>query len=176
MIRKYTEIFCWKNVRSFCRAKATHIFSAKNIRILYIESAKTVNEMTLNELVKLTTLWTTGPRSSQNNVSFMKCEAYEAKLCHRGIQYADNECRNQPVHPQIMFNAFFFPLNPLKTESTLPHYKLEESIFDFRYVRLYDVDIPKEKWLNYWQPVEILIRRRVLRHLIWISTVCQLPV
>ena len=40
---------------------ATHIFSAKNIRILYIESAKTVNEMTLNELVKLTTLWTTGP-------------------------------------------------------------------------------------------------------------------
>ena len=33
----------------------------KNIRILYIESAKTVNEMTLNELVKLTTLWTTGP-------------------------------------------------------------------------------------------------------------------
>ena len=49
---------------SFCSAKATHIFSAKNIRILYIESAKTVNEMTLNELVKLTTLRTTGPRSA----------------------------------------------------------------------------------------------------------------
>ena len=64
MIRKYAEIFRWKNVSSFCSAKAppTHIFSAKNIRILYIESAKTVNEMTLNELVKLTTLWTTGPR------------------------------------------------------------------------------------------------------------------
>ena len=57
MIRKYAEIFCWKNVSSFCSAKATHIFSAKNIRI----SAKTVNKMTLNELVKLTTLWTTGP-------------------------------------------------------------------------------------------------------------------
>ena len=42
--------------------QATLIFSAKNIRILYIESAKTVNEMTLNELVKLMTLWTTGPR------------------------------------------------------------------------------------------------------------------
>ena len=40
----------------------SHIFSAKNIRILNIETAKTVNEMTLNELVKLTTLWTTGPR------------------------------------------------------------------------------------------------------------------
>ena len=61
MIRKYAEIFCWKNVSSFCSAKATHIFSAKNIRILYIESSKTVNEMTLNELLKLTTLWTTGP-------------------------------------------------------------------------------------------------------------------
>ena len=61
MISKYAEIFCWKNVSSFCSAKATHIFSAKNISILYIESAKTVNEMTLNELVKLTTLWTTGP-------------------------------------------------------------------------------------------------------------------
>ena len=63
MIRKYAESFCWKNVSSFCNAKATHIFSAKNIRILCIESAKTVNEMTLNELVKLTTLWTIGPSS-----------------------------------------------------------------------------------------------------------------
>ena len=62
VIRKYAEIFYWKNVSSFCSAKATHIFSAKNIRILYIESAKTGNEMTLNELVKLTTLWTIGPR------------------------------------------------------------------------------------------------------------------
>ena len=61
MIRKYAEIFCWKNVSSFCNAKATHIFSANNIRFLCIESAKTVNKMTLNELVKLTTLWTTRP-------------------------------------------------------------------------------------------------------------------
>ena len=60
MICKYAEIFCWKNVSS---AKATPIFSAKNIRILYIESAKTVNEMILNKLVKLMTLWTTGPSS-----------------------------------------------------------------------------------------------------------------
>ena len=42
---------------------AFHIFSEKNIRILYIEPAKAVNEMTLNELVKLTMLWTTGHRS-----------------------------------------------------------------------------------------------------------------
>ena len=42
--------------------EATHIFSANNFRKLYIESAKIVNEMALNELVKLTTLWITGPR------------------------------------------------------------------------------------------------------------------
>ena len=48
-------------LKKMCIAKATHIFSAKNIRILCIESAKTVNEMTLKELIKLTMLWTTGP-------------------------------------------------------------------------------------------------------------------
>ena len=44
------------NDTQICSAKATHIFSAKNFRKLYIESAKIVNEMALNELVKLTTL------------------------------------------------------------------------------------------------------------------------
>ena len=55
MLKFFTE----KNVSSFCKnvsAKATHIFSAENIRILYIECSKSVNEMILNELVKLTTL------------------------------------------------------------------------------------------------------------------------
>ena len=48
---------CWNFLLKKC-----HIFSAKHIWILYTESAKTVNKMTLNELVKLTTLWTlTGP-------------------------------------------------------------------------------------------------------------------
>ena len=43
------------------QCKSYSHFSAKNIRMLCIESAKTVNEMTLNELVKLTILWPTGP-------------------------------------------------------------------------------------------------------------------
>ena len=50
------KFFAEKNVSSFCNAKATQIFSAKNIKILCTESAKTVKEMTLNELVKLKTL------------------------------------------------------------------------------------------------------------------------
>ena len=47
---------------AFAVQKLLTFFQQKNIRILYIEFAKTVNEMTLNALVKLTTLWTTGPR------------------------------------------------------------------------------------------------------------------
>ena len=38
----------------------------------------------------------------------------------------------------------------------------DKSIFNFRFVRLYDVDVPKEKWLNYLQTVETLIRCHVL--------------
>ena len=75
-----TQMFCWKNVSSFCSAKATHIFSAKNIRILCIESARTVNEMTLNKLVKLTTLWTTGPRTFSAyrlRLPFARCGLYD---------------------------------------------------------------------------------------------------
>ena len=48
------------------------------LKALCIESAKTVNEMTLNELVKLTTLWTTGPW----------CSGYSLEASHQG---ASNE-------------------------------------------------------------------------------------
>ena len=56
------KFFAEKIWVAFAVQKLLTFFSAKNIRILCIESARTVNEMTLNELVKLTTLWTTGPR------------------------------------------------------------------------------------------------------------------
>ena len=55
------KFFAEKMWVAFAVQKLLTFFSAKNIGILYIESAKIVNEMTLNELVKLTTLWTTGP-------------------------------------------------------------------------------------------------------------------
>ena len=57
------KFFAEKMWVSFAVQKLLTFFSAKNVRILRIESAKTVNEMTLNELVKLTTLRTTGPWS-----------------------------------------------------------------------------------------------------------------
>ena len=53
---------CWNFLLKKCECKSYSHCLAKNIRILCIESAKIVNEMALNELVKLTTLWTTGPR------------------------------------------------------------------------------------------------------------------
>ena len=46
--------------------------------------------------------------------------------------------------------------------------------FNFRYVWLWDLDIPREKLLNYLQTVENLIRRRILLRLIWVCTVCQI--
>ena len=57
----FWNFFAEKMWVAFAEQKLLTFFQQKKIRILCIESAKTVNEMTLNELVKLTTLWTTGP-------------------------------------------------------------------------------------------------------------------
>ena len=51
------------------------------------------------------------------------------------------------------------------------HHILQDSYFDFRYVRLCVLD----KLLNYLQTMEALIRRCALRRLIWVCTVCQYP-
>ena len=64
------KFFAEKMWVAFAVQKLLTFFSAKNIRILYIESAKTVNEMTLNELIKLTTLWTTGPLLVNDSLKF----------------------------------------------------------------------------------------------------------
>ena len=59
-----------------------------------------------------------------------------------------------------------------------PHYIFEESGINFMYVRLCDLDISREKWLNYeyLQTVETLIKHgRIVRRLIWDYTVCQFP-
>ena len=50
------KFFAEKMWVAFAVQKLLTFFSAKNIRILCIESAKTIKEMTLNKLVKLTML------------------------------------------------------------------------------------------------------------------------
>ena len=76
----------------------------------------------------------------------------------------------------VFWHSPYYP-NPLYTEMTLPHYMyiLEESNFNFRYIQLLDLHIPREKWLIYLRTLETLIRHCILRHLIWVCTVCQLP-
>ena len=114
MIRKYAEIFCWKNVSSFCSAKATHIFSAKNIRILYIESAKTVNEMTLNELVKLTTLWTTGPCMLSINTynTHILCDRYR-----KNDKYHDTVVSDAWYHDNVTLFCLVIPSSTLHMQT-----------------------------------------------------------
>ena len=48
--------------------------------------------------------------------------------------------------------------------------------FRISVVRMSGYNIPREKWLNYLQTVDILIRRRITRRLNWVCTVCQIPV
>ena len=48
---------------SFCTAKATHTFAAKMSMYLNNTIAIIVNELVINELVKLMMLATTGPRT-----------------------------------------------------------------------------------------------------------------
>ena len=84
------KFFAEKMWVAFAVQKLLTFFSAKNIRILYIESAKTVNEMTLNELVKLTTLWTTGPRIRRN---YAWHNNNKARKILSGSEYLDTLCR-----------------------------------------------------------------------------------
>ena len=154
---------CWnfllKNVSSFRNAKATHIFSAKNIRILYIESAKTVNEMTLNELVKLTMLWTTGPWASSVRLGPW-CSTYKLNGYSRMHQQTVKALIR--LHEQDNFkgngnifmwgNAYQITLLPFLThcrQNRLPYIIYQKSPIQFRYIPLRDLVIPREKRLNY---------------------------
>ena len=61
LISQYANIFGWKSVRSFCSAKASLIFSTSNISVFGYKVIKHLKSWPLNELVKLTMLWTTKP-------------------------------------------------------------------------------------------------------------------
>ena len=76
----YTLIFLLKkNVSSFCICKSYSHFFSKNTCKLDNVITRTVNILTTNELVKLTTLWTTGSRclESQYNTDNIFSHCYE---------------------------------------------------------------------------------------------------
>ena len=56
----YTVIFCWKNVRIFCIAKDSHIFTTKNNSVFDNVVGIYLTRWPLNDIVRLTMLWT-GP-------------------------------------------------------------------------------------------------------------------
>ena len=55
------KFFAEKMWVAFAMQKLLTFFQQKISEYCLLNPAKTVNQMTLNELVKLTTLWTTGP-------------------------------------------------------------------------------------------------------------------
>ena len=48
---QYSDIFCWKNVSSFCTAKATHIFFSKKFQHICISLDVNFNESLTNDIV-----------------------------------------------------------------------------------------------------------------------------
>ena len=94
-----------------------------------------------------------------------------------------NECRGHWwLSGGTIISTSFWP--SCEKESTLTHCRLNELPYTIYWkspilildTSGWDLDIPREKKLNYLQTVETLVRRRILRRLIWACIVFQLPV
>ena len=71
--------------------------------------------------------------------------------------------------------CFFMEKQDKKNIKLLSHTIYWESPISILGTSGYEIHIFLEKWLNYLQTGETLIRSRILRRLIWVCTVCQLP-
>ena len=72
---------------SFCSAKAFLIFSTKNISVFGYKVVKHLMSWPLNELVKQTMLWTTGPRKSQKLFVFAEMSYKNTDVSIHFIQF-----------------------------------------------------------------------------------------
>ena len=124
---KFANIFCWKNVRSFCKcekllqmweafAKASFIFSTKNIRLFGYKVIKHLTSWPLNKLVKQIMLWTTGPRSLSNK------KKWKLKAQTQNYQYVQPPETKPKMRPtanicnwtkRSNITALFFSIFPL---------------------------------------------------------------
>ena len=88
-------------------------------------------------------------------------------LFRMGLMYRNTNRKSQKISllSKMLENlpSVSSPLIHCRLNELPPQYILEESIFSFRYVRLCDLDIPREKWFNFLQTVETLIRHRILQ-------------
>ena len=64
LISQICQYFLLKKCEKFCSAKASLILSTKNFSVFGYKVVKHLTSWPLNERVKLTMLWTTGPRVS----------------------------------------------------------------------------------------------------------------
>ena len=58
---KYADIFCWKKSEKLLQCKIFSHFLTKNISVFGYEVVKHLTSWSLNDLIKLTMVWTTGP-------------------------------------------------------------------------------------------------------------------
>ena len=73
------------------------------------------------------------------------------------------------VFVEIKVRVYYCRLNELS------HTIYLKIVIMTKYVRLCDVDIPREKWLNYLQTLETLISHLILLRMIWVSAVANNP-
>ena len=120
-------------MRSFSSAKAPHIFSAKNISTLDFRRTRKLNESLTNDFVKLTMLWTTGPRSSivNSHLYFFQYNYYNMKQRRHEMavleMFEGKEQSNAtsfssftaPAQPLVMRQSFIFPMPLYTIASTL---------------------------------------------------------
>ena len=77
----YANIFAEKNVSSFYICKSySHLFSKNNHKLDIVLTRK-VNILTINELIRLTLLWTTRPRFFNTSNLFVSELNYQVLVC-----------------------------------------------------------------------------------------------
>ena len=110
LISNIHQYFCWKNVRSFCSAKASLIFSARNISVFGYKMVKHLMSWSLNELIKLTMLWTTGPRTLITKFLYLLVNGSVGTTLTSGrrVFYSPPPPPPPPPQPQPLFR---FPPN-----------------------------------------------------------------
>ena len=91
-------------MRSFCIANASHIFSTKNFSVFGYKLVKHLTSWPLNELVKLTMIWTTGPRA------FERQTLNSSKVIAQRCLY---QVLKRSMRDAISYNVSYFKTFPI---------------------------------------------------------------
>ena len=109
-------------MRSFCIAKASLIFSTKNISVFGYKVIKHLTSWPLNELVKLTMLWTTGPWTA-DKLKYSQVLISQTLLSHCIIIYQGilfGHISHFPyISTSVTTNYWYLKVNFLEPENLL---------------------------------------------------------